>query len=151
LLSIRTVRFAAKFGFTQVTAMSPVPANKLKVLVVDNQPQFADTLALVLSMHHYDVKSAHSASQAIQLATASPFDFLLSDVVLDGEMSGIDLAIEIRKVLPNCNVLLISGDNATGELLKQAQARGYVFDCLPKPIHPTVILDKLKSMQGPAI
>jgi CheY-like chemotaxis protein len=72
-------------------------------------------------------------------------DVLISGVVMD-EMTGIDAAIEIRNVLPQCRVLLVSGNNRTAELLKDAHERGHDFDILAKPVHPSVIIDRLNAM-----
>jgi CheY-like chemotaxis protein len=69
----------------------------------------------------------------------TPFDVLISDVVMEG-MTGIDAAIQVRKVRPNCKVLLVSGNNRTADMLKDACERGHNFDILAKPAHPTVII-----------
>jgi CheY-like chemotaxis protein len=125
--------------------MSHAAAKKRTVLILDDHPSVAETLGLVLSSSGYDVHSADSVPEAIQSARTMSFDLLVTEVVLDGQ-SGIDAAIEIRKFLPHCKVLLMSGNTATGELLRRAQESGQLFDFLPKPIHPTVILEKLKLM-----
>lgn len=70
---------------------------------------------------------------------------LISDVVMAG-MTGIDAAIEVRKTLSNCRVLLVSGNNWTADLLKDARERGHNFDILAKPVHPRVIIGRLKAM-----
>ena len=61
-------------------------------------------------------------------------------------MTGIDAAIEICKVLPNCKVLLVSGDERAADLLKDAHERGHDFEIIAKPVHPGVIIDRLKAM-----
>ncbi|HMH14711.1 MAG TPA: hypothetical protein VK578_16555 [Edaphobacter sp.] len=43
-------------------------------------------------------------------------------------------------------VLLVSGNEKTADLLKDAHERGHDFDILAKPVHPTVIIDRLKAM-----
>ena len=43
------------------------------------------------------------------------------------EMTGIETAIEVGKVLPNCKVLLVSGNPETEAMLKDAQERGHEF------------------------
>lgn len=78
-------------------------------------------------------------------AASAPFDVLISDVVMEG-MSGIEAAIEIRKLLPNCKVLLMSGNNRTFDMLEYAHEREHDFDILAKPFHPTVIIDMLNAM-----
>jgi DNA-binding response OmpR family regulator len=62
------------------------------------------------------------------------------------DMLGIDSAIEIRKILPNCKVLLVSGNNRTADMLKDAHKRGHDSEVMAKPVYPTEIIDRLKAM-----
>jgi CheY-like chemotaxis protein len=61
-------------------------------------------------------------------------------------MTGIELAIVVREKLPTCKILLFSGTAATVDLLENARSKGYQFEFLNKPIHPTDLLDKLKLL-----
>ena len=70
--------------------------------MVDDQELVADSLVQILNMFGFDATSGYSGFHAIDRAALAPFDVLISDVVMDG-MTGIDAAIEIRKVLPKCN------------------------------------------------
>ena len=117
---------------------------KLNVLVVDDEPLIADSLAEILNMVGFNASSEYSGSHAIDRAATAPFDVLISDVVMDG-ITGIDAAIKIRIILPNCKVLLVSGNNRTADLLKDAHERGHNFDILAKPVHPSLIIDWLKA------
>ena len=125
--------------------MTSSVTRKLSVLVVDDQELVADSLVQILNMFGFDATSGYSGFHAIYRAALAPFDVLISDVVMDG-MTGIDAAIEIRKVLPKCRVLLVSGNNRTADMLKHAHELGHDFDILAKPVHPTVIIDRLKAM-----
>jgi CheY-like chemotaxis protein len=58
-------------------------------------------------------------------------------------MTGIEVAIAVRRKLPNCKILLFSGQAATADLLEQAQTHGHEFEIVAKPIHPTDLLAKL--------
>jgi DNA-binding NarL/FixJ family response regulator len=78
----------------------------------------------------------------------APFDVLITDVVMTG-MTGIEAALEIWKVLPNCKVLLVSGHQATAHLLRAAQERGHDFE-VPKPVYP-VIIERLKAIGSPGL
>jgi DNA-binding NtrC family response regulator len=118
---------------------------KLNVLVVDDERLIADSLAQILNMVGFNASSRYSGPQAIDQAGIDPFDVLISDVVME-EMTGIDAAIEICKVLPNCKVLLISGNHRTGDMLKEAQERGHNFDIVAKPVHPSEIIERIKAM-----
>jgi CheY-like chemotaxis protein len=93
----------------------------------------------------YDAVSVYSGTEAIECATKTPFDVLISDVVMSG-INGIESAIEISKRTPDCKVLLISGNNRTADLLKKSEENGHAFEILAKPVPPQVILDRLTAM-----
>src|SRR5579863_3166633 len=113
-------------------------SRKLNLLVVDDERLIADSLAWILNLKGLNTHSVYSGSEAISHAVTNPIDILISDVVMEG-MSGIDAAIEICKLCPNCKVLLLSGNIRTSDLLKAAQDLGHDFDILAKPIHPDEI------------
>ncbi|WP_348261165.1 response regulator [Telmatobacter sp. DSM 110680] len=118
-----------------------------KVLVIDDEPTHADTLAMVLNISGFEAIAAHSATHGVDLAMQTAFDYLVTDVVMNG-MNGIDAAIAIHRLLPNCRILLISGNNDTSPLLDAAIAQGHAFDILAKPVHPTVLLSYLRAPAG---
>jgi len=121
------------------------PIQKRKILVVDDERLIADTLVQILSMMGHEAVCVYNGAEAIEHAAKSPFDMLISDVVMPG-MNGIDSAIEICKLIPTCKVLLISGNNRTADLLREAQSKGHLFDILAKPVHPREILAKVDAM-----
>jgi hypothetical protein len=47
------------------------------------------------------------------------------------------------QLLPNCRIILFSGQTAGIDLLAKARAEGYLFEVLPKPINPDKLLEKL--------
>ena len=114
------------------------------VLVIDDDPSNADTLAMVLNISGFQAMAAYSGEHGVELAQQNPFDYLITDVVMNG-MNGIDAAIAIRQVLPNCRILLISGNNETAQLLAIAAEKGHAFDILAKPVHPTVLLEQMRA------
>ena len=115
------------------------------VLIVDDDQAIADTLALIFRMHGYDARVAYSAEQAIDSIASCIPDMALLDVNLPG-MNGIDLAIVLKANHPECHLLLVSGHESTCSLLEEAAKKGYVFDILAKPIHPTFILERVKCL-----
>lgn len=116
-----------------ITAQSS-PRNPV-VLVVDDEVVIADTLTTILSQHGIAAMTAYDGFGALEIARVIPPDLLLADVVMPG-MSGIDLANEIKKDIPDCAILLFSGQAATAGLLAKAGKSWCDFEVLLKPIHP---------------
>jgi CheY-like chemotaxis protein len=117
---------------------------KPKVLIIDDDPIHADTLAMVLNISGFTATVAYSGEQGLELARAGAFEHLVTDVMMEG-MSGIEAAIAIRQELPQCRILLISGNNDTTALLAAATAQGHDFEILAKPVHPTVLLEQMRA------
>ena len=115
-----------------------------RVLVVDDDAVIADSLAVILNANGHHAKAVHSAEEALEESVLLAPDVLISDVVMTG-MSGVDLAIYISDTVPTCKIILFSGQTQTLNLLEQAEARGYRFELLQKPVHPEVILKQLSE------
>jgi CheY-like chemotaxis protein len=113
-------------------------------LVVDDEKVIATTLAVILSNAGFEAHALFSGQEAVDaLETLQP-DLLITDVVMPG-MSGIEAAIITRRRLPKCKILLFSGQAATADLLETARSQGHEFELLPKPVHPTDLLAKLRG------
>ena len=115
------------------------------VLIVDDERLIADTLALVLNKHDFEAVPCYSADDAITILKTFRPDFLISDVVLNQNSNGIDLAMAAQQLVPSCKVILISGNAATADLLERAGLSGYSFTCLAKPIHPSELLAQMSA------
>jgi len=83
--------------------------------------------------------------EALERAKLQAPDFLLTDVWMPG-LSGVDLAIQVRALLPNCGILLFSGQAATKDLLGDARSLGCDFRLISKPIHPVDLLKKIDGL-----
>ncbi len=115
------------------------------ILVVDDECVIADTLAAILTSRGFAAMPAYDAESALDFAGMIPPELLLSDVVLPG-MSGIDLAIAMKEAVPDCRVLLFSGQAATVNLLAAARDAGHDFTVLAKPIHPGDLLARISEL-----
>jgi CheY-like chemotaxis protein len=122
----------------------PEKTAKHKVLVADDEPVIADTLAMILNQSGFEARAAYSGERAIELAKAFEPEMLISDVIM-ANLNGIDAAIRIQALLPGIKILLFSGQAATADLLEKARARGYEFEILAKPVHPQDLLRKLRG------
>jgi CheY-like chemotaxis protein len=120
--------------FAKGFAAQTGPRNPV-VLVVDDEVVIADTLTTILAQRGIAAMTAYNGFDAIEIARVIPPDLLLADVVMPG-MSGIDVAIAIKKDIPDCAIMLFSGQAATTGLLAKAGKAWCDFEVLLKPIHP---------------
>ncbi len=119
--------------------------NRRRILIVDDETAIADTLALIFQLQHYEMRVAYSAEQAIEVIAEWRPDLAILDVMLP-EMNGIDLAIVIKANYPGCHVLLFSGHANTAMLLEEAGRKGYNFEVLAKPVHPSLMLERASCL-----
>jgi FixJ family two-component response regulator len=120
----------------------PKSSNSLRVFVVDDDYGNATSLAMILRHHGFNAISFDNPDETLQAAGSQPPDLLIADVVMPS-LSGIDLAIQVQQLCPNCKVLLLSGRAATAKLLESARARGHDLEIILKPVHPLVLLEKI--------
>lgn len=122
-----------------------------RVFVVDDEDVIASTLAMILrSQGGFNARSFTKPHDALEAARLDPPDLLISDVVMP-QLSGIELAIQVREHCPGCKVLLFSGQAATFSLLDTAQANGYDFELILKPVHPSDLLARIRNLTEPIV
>lgn len=118
---------------------------QVRVFVVDDETVIANTLGMILRQQGFDAHSFSLPLEALTAARELMPDLLISDVVMP-LLSGIDLAIQIREHCPDCKVLLFSGQAATAGMLESARASGHDFEVLAKPVHPTDLLKRIRTV-----
>jgi DNA-binding NtrC family response regulator len=120
-----------------------------RVFVVDDERVIATTLAAILQLNGFVADSFVRPFDALDAARLKAPDLLISDVVMP-DISGVELAIQIKEICPDCKVLLFSGQAATADLLLAAREQGHDFQLLSKPVHPTELLAQVgKLVQAP--
>lgn len=99
-------------------ASSATPAraegSATRVLVVDDDLENARVMAEVLQEEGYQVSVANDAKVALQLWDADRFDVALLDAIMP-DMSGWDLAREIRTRSPKAAVAMVTGTDVRGQ------------------------------------
>jgi len=118
--------------------------SKPKVLVADDEQVIANTLAIILNQAGFEARAVFSGEKAVESLDTFQPDMLISDVIMT-DLNGIDAAIQIRAMLPDCKILLFSGQAATADLLDRVRAQGHEFEILAKPVHPQDLLARLRS------
>jgi len=139
---------------SEVVSMSEVPVDDAVemlvdrpiVMVVDDEPLVADTLAMILTHAGYRAVRAYDARTALEMASVRAPDLLISDVAMP-EMNGVELALGMVAMAPGCKVVLFSGHARSVDLIRAYDA-GHDFPLMAKPMHPTEMLGQVaKSLK----
>ncbi|HEX4322118.1 MAG TPA: response regulator [Acidobacteriaceae bacterium] len=115
------------------------------VLIVDDEEIVADTRAAIFDSWGYATMTAYTAEAALELVEVIPPELLISDVMLTG-MNGIDLAVIVQRIAPDCKILLFSGLPANSEIIVSARKAGHEFPLLEKPMRPAQLQIQLTEM-----
>jgi DNA-binding NtrC family response regulator len=116
------------------------------VFVVDDEIVISKSLAMILERHGYLARFFTDPLEALKHVEIDPPDLLISDVVMP-QLSGFDLAIQVKAQVSDCKILLFSGQAATAHLLDQMQEQKHNFTLLPKPVHPTDLLREIERLE----
>jgi len=115
-----------------------------RVLVVDDEPVIADSVAAILNCSGFDAIARYGGVEAIEFLKTECPDIVLSDVVMPNR-NGLHVAAAARSKCPGTRIILISGNAATPNLLEHALPGGTSVELLAKPIHPTQLLGILRG------
>jgi two-component system, OmpR family, response regulator CpxR len=113
---------------------------KIKVLLVDDEKDFVDTLAERLEVRDFEVTRAYNGDEAVDRIAQSEVDVVVLDVLMPGK-DGITTLLEIKKAKPLVEVIMLTG-NATVETAIEGLKRG-AFDYLRKPTETKALIEKI--------
>jgi DNA-binding NtrC family response regulator len=117
---------------------------KVRVLLVDDEEQFVETLAMRLEARDFAVATAFSGDQALDYLKANEADVAVLDVLMPG-LSGIDTLGMMKKIRPLTEVIMLTG-HATVETAIEGMKLG-AFDYLMKPTEIDELVAKITKAQ----
>ena len=116
------------------------PASE-SILIVDDENALIQILKFGFEHQGFNVYTAMRGSEAIQIARSNSFQYALLDILLP-DISGIQLSLEIKKLLPDVFIILMTGfpgiDSAI-EALRQD-----LYDYLIKPFRFEQVLSVIE-------
>ena len=115
---------------------------KFKVLIVDDELDFLETIVKRLRARDIEVSGVESGYLALEALDSSTPDVIILDVKMPG-MDGIETLREIKKKKPLTEVIMLTG-HASVESGIQGMQLG-AFDYLMKPIALDELLEKVRQ------
>ena len=116
-----------------IPAPAQVPRGTESILLVEDEAPVRAVTSMMLRRLGYSVREARSASHALELwnQPANETQLLLTDMVMPGGMTGMELANTLRKLAPSLPVIITSG--YSNEVLDAETLRGVGISFIPKP------------------
>jgi DNA-binding NtrC family response regulator len=114
----------------------------VRVLLVDDEVDFAETLAERLETRGFAVATAPSGEDALAKLRDSTFDVIVLDVVMPG-LGGMETLREIKRLQPLVEVIMLTG-HATVETAIEGMKHG-AFDYLMKPTDTPDLVAKISA------
>lgn len=116
-----------------------------KVLLIDDEKEFLDTLSERMQVRGMNVNTAENADAAVTAMDGGDYDAIVLDLQMPG-MNGIELLKVIKGTHPDMQVILLSGQ-ATLEAGIEAMKLG-AMDFMEKPADIDALTEKIRKAQA---
>ncbi|MGQ0767180.1 MAG: sigma-54-dependent transcriptional regulator [Gemmatimonadota bacterium] len=112
------------------------------ILIVDDEPNIRRMLAALLGAEGYEVREAHGGKAALASLDVEP-DVALVDLMMPGDLDGLETLTALRNRFPDLPVVMMSGRAGLSDAV-QATRLG-AFNFLEKPLTPEGVLLTLSA------
>lgn len=119
--------------------------NKIKVLIVDDEPDILEFLHYNLSRNGFDVLQASNGYDAIKIADQEIPDLILLDIMMP-DMDGVETCYEIKKNEKLKDSLVVFLTARSEEYSEIAGLEAGADDYIQKPIRPRLLLTRIKAL-----
>jgi DNA-binding NarL/FixJ family response regulator len=108
------------------------PPQKVRVLVVEDDPALLELLEQWLTVSGYVTMSAKDGLEALELVQRHAFDVIVTDLKLPG-LNGLQLLSLVKDLQPGVVVIFLSGQGTMGDAIA-ALREGRAYDFIQKPL-----------------
>ena len=116
--------------------------NKIKVLIVDDEVEFAEALAERLELRGFEPETVDCGGDALAtLVTDALPDVILLDLKMP-DMSGFEVLVEVKEKYPSIEVIMLTGHGAVSGGIDSME-RG-AFDFIMKPVDLGELMEKIE-------
>lgn len=120
--------------------MSKENNNTSRILIADDEVEFASTLATRLELRGYDTDIANSGGQTLEAISRQIPDLLLLDLKMP-DLDGLEVLAQLRETHKNLKVIMLTG-HGSYSAGNQGMALGAV-DYIMKPVEMKHLLEKI--------
>lgn len=115
--------------------------NAGRLLIIDDEPRMCDSLKALLANESYEIHTAYTGTDALDMLRTIEFDATLMDYVLP-DIHGSQLMGKIREINPGGSLIVMTG-YATIDKAVDALRQG-AYDFIQKPFDTDELREKIK-------
>ena len=115
---------------------------KIKLMLVDDEEDFLDSLARRLGKRDFDISTATEGKQAISLAKKEKFDVAILDMKMPG-MDGMELLGILKKKHKYLEILILTGYGGVDSAVEATKLGAYAY--LEKPYEFEKLIETIKN------
>lgn len=124
-------------------------ADKIRVLLIDDDPDFVEANSIILEASGFEVLVASSGADGLRMVKEEKPDVVILDVMMENTDEGFAVARRIRRRLQSDVpiIMLTSVAQATGYTFKPEEHPDFfpVDQFLEKPVPPAILVQKIKD------
>ncbi len=113
------------------------------ILIIDDEPNIRRMVGALLAGDGYSVREAPDGASGLAIAAEQEPDAVLLDLMMPGELDGMDTLARLRQQMPDVPVLMMSGRAGLPDAVKATKLGAFTF--LEKPLTPDGVLVTLRS------
>ena len=115
---------------------------KHKILIIDDEPQLVESLAMRLKASGYAVSAAPDGVSGINKFKEEPPDLVILDIMMPG-LSGLDVLKELKEICLNVPVIMLTAYGTPQSAIEALRLGAY--DHLAKPFNTETLLEMIKK------
>ena len=115
---------------------------KIKLLLVDDEKEFLNSLAKRLGKRRFDITTATEGNAAIKIAKKNKFDVAILDMKMPG-MDGIELLSILKKKHKFLEILILTGYGGIDSAVEATKLGAFAY--LEKPYAFEKLLEEIKN------
>ena len=112
------------------------------ILIVDDEPNLRRTVARILQRAGFEVTTAGSGKEGLELLSGHTFDLVYMDIRMP-DMNGLEALKAIHATYPQLPVILFTGQPDLNSAV--SALRHGALDYLQKPLKPEMIIERAKT------
>src|SRR6185295_19365403 len=115
-----------------------IPSDMPTVLIIDDEPNIRRMVGALLGAEGYEVRDASDGVNGISRAADSDPDVVLLDLMMPGNLDGMQTLERLRAEIPDTPVVMMSGKAGLSDAVRATKLGAFTF--LEKPLSPEGVL-----------